>query len=396
MREIPMSTTLPDGCLDLLAPFVELVANRSVIGLGEPTHGTREAFELKHALIRALAEGGLLRTVAFECGFAAGRLIDGYVRDGSGTARDALVAQDFWCWENTEVLAFIEWLRAHNACLSPDDRISFVGIDVQRVERGLPALLLALEGLAAHGGGACSESLAFVRALAAGGVARGDASASSAVPALLEAAGLLVDPLARALCLNVARYVDVYLNAEHEDGLLLRDEYMADTLLEQVSERPGLTVVWAHNEHVAVNPDFFGSAALGHFLREELGAGYVALGMLFGEGSFLARSFSDRQVREWRVEPAGPGHVEQLFAGKAQGIYGTGSFEKQGMRYRRYLGMLYDPVVARQQPETFRVERPLSDFDLVAWLPVTLSAGYLRPLAAVCSGSGDSRDSWQC
>lgn len=116
--------------------------------------------------------------------------------------------------------------------------------------------------------------------------------------------------------------------------------------------------------------------------------------MLFGEGSFLARSFSDRQVRECRVERAGPDHVEQLFAAKTLGIYGTGSFEAQGMRYRRYLGMLYDPVVARQQPEGFRVERPLSDFDLVAWLPTTLSAGYLRPLTA-CSGDANSGGSRQ-
>lgn len=70
MPHIPLRTASPVGPLDDLAPFLELAATRSVIGLGEATHGTSEAFQLKHRLIRALAEQGDLVTIAFECGLA--------------------------------------------------------------------------------------------------------------------------------------------------------------------------------------------------------------------------------------------------------------------------------------------------------------------------------------
>lgn len=393
MPQIPLRTASPAGPLDDLAPFLELAASRSVVGLGEATHGTREAFQLKHRLIRALAERGSLRTVAFECGLAAARLIDEYVRRGRGSAREALAQQGYWCWENQEVLELIEWLKEHNAPLPLGDRIAFVGIDVQQVEPGLPELLAALEGGAnergakAGGGDPGPQTLAdaaqAVRRLRARELARGAAEAAAAVRALTGAATMLATPELRALCRNAARYVDTYLNPERENGLAVRDEYLAATVLEALAERPGLMAVWAHNEHVAANPDFFGTRAMGHHLRAALGEGYLALGMLFGEGAFLARSWGERRVNEFRVGPAGEGHVERRFAGRPFGLFNrAGMPASAGAPYRRFLGNLYDPEVDAKRPDAFRIERPLADFDLVAWLPEASAARYLGVSAA--------------
>lgn len=387
-----MSTVSPAEPLHDLAHFVAQAASRSVIGLGEATHGTREAFQLKHRLIRALAEAGGLRTVAFECGMAAGRLIDEYVRFGSGEAREALAQQGYWCWENHEVLELIEWLRRHNARLAPGERIAFVGIDVQKVEPGLPELLAALEVADERPSASSGDDLVLrtleaaaraVGQLLSGEMVRDAPIAASAVKDLFEAAPRLATPGQRALCRNAARYVDTYLNPERENGLEVRDEYLAATVLETLAERPGLAVVWAHNEHVAVNPDFFGTRAMGHHLREALGEGYLSLGMLFGEGAFLARSWRERRVSEFRVRLPGEGHVEHRFRGRGLGLYdarrisvGTDS------RYRRFLGMLYDHGVDAENPDAFRIERPLTDFDLVAWLPETSAARYLGETAA--------------
>ncbi len=71
------------------------------------------------------------------------------------------------------------------------------------------------------------------------------------------------------------------------------------------------SAVRALNEHVAVNPDFFGTRVMGHHLREALGERYLALGMLFGEGAFLARSWEERRVSEFQMGQAGKGHVER-------------------------------------------------------------------------------------
>lgn len=396
MPHIPLRTASPVGPLDDLAPFLELAATRSVIGLGEATHGTREAFQLKHRLIRALAEQGGLTTIAFECGLAAGRLIDDYVRLGHGTAREALAQQGYWCWENHEVLALIEWLKEHNAPLPLSERVAFMGVDVQKVEPGLPELLAALEHdtygqepdpsdrtPAQH---ESSDAIQVLRQLSAGQLARGAPEAAPAVRALLEAAPYLATPELRALCRNAARYVDTYLNPERANGLAVRDEYLAATALETLAERPGLIAVWAHNEHVAVNPDFFGTRAMGHHLREALGAGYLALGMLFSEGSFLARSWEAREVSEFSVGLAGESHVERSFTGLPLGLYGGAHLPvSPGARHRRFVGMLYDHGVDAEHPDAFRIERPLSDFDVVAWLPETTAARFIgveaKPLA---------------
>lgn len=370
-----LASTSPEASADDLSDLVSALASRSVVGLGEATHGTRECFELKHRLIMALAASGALRTVAFECGYAPGRLIDAYVRWGRGSAREALSAQRYWCWEMEEVLALLEALRAHNAALPPDERVAFVGVDVQEVGPGLAELALGLE--AAPGSPAARRAARFVRLLLAGGLERGSPAAGEAAAVLAEAAaGVAPGPL-RALCWNVARYLDVYLSPT--GGLARRDEHMAATLLEALAERPGLAVVWGHNEHVAANPDFFGARAMGHHLREALGDGYVALGMLFGEGAFASRDWASRVVSEHWVGAPRAGHVEACFLDLPMGVYAPEMVPGAGAgRFRRFIGNLYGPEQDAANPELFRVERPLSDFDLVAWLPVTRASRPLR------------------
>jgi len=375
--------------LDDIEPFLPLAVSSSVIGLGEATHGTRESFQLKHRLIRLLAERGVLRTVAFECGLAPGRLIDTYVRFGDGSAREALARQRYWCWENEEVLALVEWLREHNLGLPADERVAFVGVDVQRVESGFAELLAGLESSVGDQNplaserypGILSEAAAAVRWLIVGKLNAGSPQAGRAVQVLFQAAEWLGTSELRALCRNVARYVDVYLNPEHEDGLVMRDEYMAATALEVLEERPGLMVVWAHNEHIAVNPEYFGTKAMGHHLRSALGDGYLALGMLFGGGSFLARSWEERatsRIVRFRVGPAGPVHVERCFSDFPLGLYVSSALSVSAQaQYRRMLGTLYDHAIEARSPEEFRIERPITDFDVVAWLPETAAAQYI-------------------
>ena len=390
MPHIPLRTASPVGPLDDLAPFLELAATRSVIGLGEATHGTSEAFQLKHRLIRALAEQGDLATIAVECGLAAGRLIDDYVRWGHGSAQDALQKQGYWCWENHEVLTLIKWLREHNSHRAPDERIAFVGIDVQKIESGLPKLLAALEGLPGHhastsdlSSGSAKDAAQAIQWLMTE-PKHGDGRAAAFARTLAKAAPALPTSELRALCRNAARYVDTYLNPEHEDGLAKRDEYLAATSLEVLTERPGLMVVWAHNEHVASNPDFFGTRAMGHHLREALGNDYLALGMLFDQGAFLARTWGERstnRVTEFRIGRAGEGHIERRLAGRGLEIFGTANLPTdtgaEPAPYRRFLGNLYDHEVNAQRPDAFRIERPITDFDLIAWLPATQPARYL-------------------
>ena len=140
--------------------------------------------------------------------------------------------------------------------------------------------------------------------------------------------------------------------------------------------------VGAH-EHVAVNPDFFGARAMGHYLREALGNDYLALGMLFHEGPFLARTWGERctnRVAEFRIGRAGEGHVERSFAGRALGIIDTAKVRSakgaEPARYWRFLGSLFDhDECAARGRVPHRL--PPTDFDFIAWLPNTRAARYV-------------------
>ena len=70
--------------LNALKPYLPAL---SVLGLGEPTHGTRESFELKHLIIRYLAEAGWLRYVCFECGLIGFRYDYQVARENPETFR---------------------------------------------------------------------------------------------------------------------------------------------------------------------------------------------------------------------------------------------------------------------------------------------------------------------
>lgn len=335
-----------------------------VLGLGEPTHGSAEAFAWKGEVILALAQAGLLRVLAWECGYASGRQLDRALRWGEGDLRAALTAQNFWTWNTREVLNVLLALQKWNQAQPESQRVRFVGVDVQEPYSGVQDLLLhhprrplhglTKKGLLEAGSPAAAPLLAELRDLEAG-----------------EA-----DPERRALARNAARFVDTYLMEAQHKRLGLRDSYMAHTLLEEGLDSTGLTVFWAHNEHVAVNPDFAGDPASGLILREKLGAAYLGVGMLLGQGKFRVRDLDalgqPKPITQLALGLPAPHHSDALFLKKPAGLYPTRDFAHAGPR--RFLGGHYGISAGQITPKKFEMARPLSDFDLIRWFPETGAA----------------------
>lgn len=147
---------------------------------------------------------------------------------------------------------------------------------------------------------------------------------------------------------------------------------MAATLLEQ---RPtdGLTVVWAHNEHVAINPDFFGGPAMGQVLADELGAGYAALGILCGEGACRAvdPSTGEDDLRAVPLPPVLPGSTEAALAARADSFVLTTEFSHPVPR--RFLGWKIDSSAPVTERGDVDIARPASDFTAIVHLPESIA-----------------------
>ena len=126
---IPVATADPSAPLDDLRPLLAHLQGARVVGLGECTHGTREAFQLKHRLTQLLMDELGFTAFAIEASLPATLPLGAWIAGGEGD-RDRLVAgMGFWTWSTEEVAAMAQWMRgAHpGTAASP----TWWGIDMQ-------------------------------------------------------------------------------------------------------------------------------------------------------------------------------------------------------------------------------------------------------------------------
>ena len=111
---------LPDIDDPAFGRLFDRFADRRVVLLGEASHGTSEFYRARAAITRRLIERHGFTMVAVEADWPDAAAVDRYVRHRPAMASAEPPFQRFptWMWRNTDVAAFIEWMRAH------DDRIA--------------------------------------------------------------------------------------------------------------------------------------------------------------------------------------------------------------------------------------------------------------------------------
>lgn len=343
---------MPGPDLDRLLP---LLGANTVLGLGEPTHGSANAFEWKLGMLQELARRGLLAVFAIEDSLAAGQQLDRALRCEGEV--DAYLATGSSVWRTAQIREGLRGLAEITSAAPPEQRPHALGIDIRAPHRSARALL----------------DLGHVDPLLQEVAARGTL-APDAVTALDALCALLVhdgDTRTVDLARNLSRHIDAYLAAPGLERLHRRDTHMADSLLEKLPER-GVTVVWAHNEHIARNPDNWGGPSMGEVLDDALGARYVPIGVMCGEGEARAvdHSTGDDGYRAVPLPPLRPGTTDASLHALGTDFVTAAEFTHPGPR--RFLGwridtsLFDDPVALR---ETFEVERPSSDFDALVMLP---------------------------
>lgn len=294
-----------------LERFDRLAAQSRVLGLGEATHGNREAGDVRLALTRRLVERHNVRVIGLEASAARLRAIDAWSRDGDGN--DQQLAQLFgsqWIGRRP-MLDLARFVRAWNTA-HPEDPVLLVGLDAQD---NAPARD-PLSGFASQAFDQvyAAQIQAVIERLAAA-----DAKASVFGPSdvladdwrflqkllgrldverPLLAAKLGAAPVQAAVeaVRDLVQFAEFNTDSRDEPRRS-RDWMMAANLL-RVLEPPTRAVVWAHNAHVAHPASRTGNAApTGQVLRELLGQEYGALAISFLEGGFLAQRADDPDGR---------------------------------------------------------------------------------------------------
>lgn len=131
-------------------PLLELIGDARIVLLGEASHGTHKFYRERARMTkRLITEKGFI-AVAAEADWPDAYRIHRYVsgRSPDRSANEAL--GDFkrfptWMWRNTEVLEFVQWLRAYNETQPHQHKAGFYGLDLYSLHASMQAVLRYLQ-----------------------------------------------------------------------------------------------------------------------------------------------------------------------------------------------------------------------------------------------------------
>jgi erythromycin esterase-like protein/predicted phosphoribosyltransferase len=373
-------------------PLLDLIGDARLVLLGEASHGTHEFYRERAEITKRLIREKGFVAVTAEADWPDAYRVNCYVR-GQGPDVDALEAlADFrrfptWMWRNTDVVEFVEWLRAHNDRLAPDGaKAGFYGLDLYSLHASIKVVLRYLEKLDPDAAQRARERYACFDQVGADmqlyGLFAGSGIIKSCeeevVAQLVELQRRAVEHAQRSGGLSeddrfyleqnarLVKNAEAYYRAAFREDVSswnLRDRHMAETLealiahLGQESE-PAKIVVWAHNSHLgdarATDMSKRGELNLGQLVREHYGSGARLVGFTTHHGTVTAASSWDGAAERKRVRPGLPGSYEALLHAQQAGRFmlplsaGAAATETlREARLERAIGVIYRPETER-------------------------------------------------
>jgi erythromycin esterase-like protein len=119
--------------------------------LGEASHGTHEFYRDRMDITKRLIRDRGFTAVATEADWPDAYRVDRYVRGKSQDASAVEALSGFrrfpgWMWRNDDVVALVDWLKAHNDALPKDaPRVGFYGLDLYSLRSSMEAVLQYLD-----------------------------------------------------------------------------------------------------------------------------------------------------------------------------------------------------------------------------------------------------------
>jgi erythromycin esterase-like protein len=357
-------------------PIFDRFQTAKVVLLGEATHGTSEFYRARTQISRRLIENGF-RIVAVEADWPDAARIDRYVRHKAPepSREQAFARFPTWMWRNEEVREFVDWLRAYNEPLKPEERVEFRGLDVYSLSASIEAVLRYLDNVDRQAAAEARERYACLTPWQRDPGAYGAAALRGRADCEDEVAAQLRELLERRLdyakrdgeaFLDAAQNARIVRAAEEYYRLMyygsveswnLRDRHMYDTLHRLIDARSGArAIVWAHNSHIgnaaATAMGWQGEFNIGELARTGFGHDAISIGFGTDRGRVAAADAWDHPMRIMNVLPARKDSYEALFRTTHMGRSLTDWRPAQrsdlrealtGPKLERAIGVIYRP-----------------------------------------------------
>lgn len=381
-------------------------ADARVVLLGEASHGTSEFYRARAAITRRLIEAHGFSIVAVEADWPDAASLDRYVRERPAPAHAEPPFRRFptWMWRNTDVEAFIEWLRGWNLARPAQARTGFYGLDLYNLSASIRAVLDYLDRVDPEAAGVArqrygcltpwaKEPQTYGRMALTSGYASCEAGVVRMLSDLLakrldyaaQDSDSFLDAAANARLVKNAEayYRAMYYGAA--ESWNLRDTHMFETLCAVLDARgPGAkAVVWAHNSHIGdASKTEMGAVRaelnIGQLCRERFGQDAALIGFGTHSGTVACASDWDGPIEIKSVNPSRPDSYERLAHDSGVGAFLLDLRESAHPHLRqrlmdpkleRFIGVIYRPETERWSHYSACI-LPLQ-FDAYVWFDET-------------------------
>jgi erythromycin esterase-like protein len=322
---------LPDFDDPAFGAMFDRFADARLVLLGEASHGTSEFYRARSAISKRLIEHHGFTIVSVEADWPDAATLDRYVRHRELREGEDRAFERFpmWMWRNTDVDAFIRWMRAHNQGRAYEEMAGFYGLDLYNLSASMRAVIDFLEERDPD-----AAKLARVRygclepwadnpaAYGRHSLVEGYARCQVGVMQMLKE---LTDRNFRCLSEECDEWLDAASNARlvknaeayyrvmyegSAESWNLRDTHMFETLCQLLDAKgPGAkALVWAHNSHIG-NAAFTdmgmsrGELNIGQLAKERFGDKARLIGMGTAGGTVAAADDWDEPMQVKRVRP---------------------------------------------------------------------------------------------
>jgi protein-L-isoaspartate(D-aspartate) O-methyltransferase len=324
-----------------LDPLIERIGDARLVLIGEASHGTSDFYRMRARITRELVEKRGFDFVAAEADWPDAAEIDAYVRHHPEDRPGRKPFQRFptWMWANTDVMAFVHWLRDFNETIrdaEPGRMVGFHGLDLYSMHASIDAVLRYLDDVDPEAAAVARQRYACLAPWQSDPVLYGRAVLSGRFEACEEdVVAMLRDLMDRRVEYarrDGARFVDAFQNArlvanaeEYYRAMYrgsvsswnLRDRHMFGTL-ELLLAHHGADsrgVVWAHNSHLgdasATAMGDRGELNVGQLARASFGPGAYLIGFGTHTGTVAAADDWGAPMKVKRVRPSHPSSYER-------------------------------------------------------------------------------------
>jgi erythromycin esterase len=280
-----------------ILPVGEILKDKTLIGLGEGTHGTREFYLYKARLIKYLILNQNLKLILFESNMSG---LDLYNQHSL-----------FSIYRTQEIFELINWIKTYNQKRPDPEKVKIAGIDMHYtyfvinemlkspyflsiLNPDQKSLLTGLNKLWEKGDPRLSKK-----------AKQPYLNLAKSLYAAIKANGATDSRVVYQQQVRLFEQSILFLNRGDIPGNKIRDEFMAENVTWSIN-RLALhqkAVVWAHNGHV-LKGKWRSYNAMGTLLKKTYKNNYYAMGLAFGDG--YARLWDPKRNMSFHKAPLPP------------------------------------------------------------------------------------------